>query len=240
MADLAGQMVLVTGGGRGIGRAIARRLARDGATVVVTARNSNELAATCAAIESEGGRTWWFAADISRESEVASLFEAIEESNGQLDVLVNNAGLGLYGPLAEFDAESFDRVMNVNLRGVFLCARRAMRMMMPRKQGAIVNISSVVGIKGYENQSAYGAAKHGVMGLTKALAVEAQPYGIRVSAILPGGVDTAMVRQARPDLDPAELLHPDDVAQAVDYLLSLSDRACVDQIQLRRRGSRPF
>ena len=113
-------------------------------------------------------------------------------------------------------------------------------MMAPAGRGTIVNISSVVGFKGYPNQAAYTATKHAVMGLTKSLAVEAQPQGIRVSAVLPGGVDTDLVRQARPDLDPAILLAPDDVAQAVMYLLSLSDRAAVDQIYLRRWSSKPF
>jgi len=104
----------------------------------------------------------------------------------------------------------------------------------------IINISSVVGFKGYPNQSAYAAAKHGVMGLTKSLAVEALEYGIRVSAILPGGVDTDMVRAARPDLDPSVLLQPEDIAQTAMCLLSLSERAAIDQIYIRRRGSQPF
>ena len=112
--------------------------------------------------------------------------------------------------------------------------------MIPQRDGYIISISSVVGFKGYPNQSAYTAAKHGVMGLTKSLAVELQTHGIRVSAVLPGGVDTDMVRAARPDLDPSVLLQPEDVAQTVMYLLSLSDRAAIDQIYIRRRGSQPF
>jgi 3-oxoacyl-[acyl-carrier protein] reductase len=112
--------------------------------------------------------------------------------------------------------------------------------MEPRRRGYIINISSVVGFKGYVNQAAYAATKHGIMGLTKALALEAQPHGIRVSVVLPGGVDTELVRAARPDLDPKDLLQPDDIAQTVLYLLSLSDRAAVDQIYIRRRNSQPF
>jgi len=113
-------------------------------------------------------------------------------------------------------------------------------MMIPQRSGCIINVSSVVGIKGYPNQAAYTASKHGVMGLTKSLAVEAQPHGIRVSAVLPGGVDTDMVAQARPDLDRSVLLQPDDVADAVMFLLSLSDRAAIDEIYIRRRASQPF
>jgi 3-oxoacyl-[acyl-carrier protein] reductase len=121
-----------------------------------------------------------------------------------------------------------------------LCCREAMRMMVPQASGYIINVSSVVGFKGYPNQSVYTATKHAVMGLTKSLVVEAQADGIRCSAILPGGVDTDMVGDARPDLSRDELLSAEDVAGAVMYLVSLSDRAAVDQIYIRRRGSKPF
>ena len=112
--------------------------------------------------------------------------------------------------------------------------------MRPRRCGFIINVSGVVGFKGYPHQAAYTAAKHGIMGLTKSLAVEAQEHGIRVSAVLPGGVDTELVAQARPDLDRAVLMQPDDIAHTIMYLLSLSDRAHVDQIYIRRRNSAPF
>jgi NAD(P)-dependent dehydrogenase (short-subunit alcohol dehydrogenase family) len=112
--------------------------------------------------------------------------------------------------------------------------------MIPRRRGYIINIGSVVSLKGYPRQAAYTAAKHAVLGLTKSLAVEMQEHDVRVSAILPGAVYTEMARQARPDLDPDILMQPRDVAQSVMYLLSLSDRAHVDQIYIRRRGSSPF
>ena len=168
------------------------------------------------------------------------LFDQLKERFGRLDVLINNAGQGRFGPVEEFSIADFDQVVAVNLRGAFLCCQHATRMMIAQRDGYIINISSVVGFKGYPNQSAYTAAKHGVMGLTKSLAAEVQKYGIRVSAVLPGGVDTDMVRAARPDLDPSVLMQPEDVAQTVMYLLSLSDRAAVDQIYIRRRGSQPF
>jgi len=153
---------------------------------------------------------------------------------------VNNAGIGLFGKVADFAAADLDRVMAVNLRGTFLCCREAMKLMIPQRSGYIINISSVVGIKGYPNQSAYTASKHAVMGLTKSLAVEAQPHGIRVSAVLPGGVDTEMVQASRPDLDRSVLLQPDDIAQTVMFLLSLPERAAIDEIYIRRRASQPF
>ena len=178
--------------------------------------------------------------DVAAEPSVRALFAAVRETGRRLDVLVNNAGIGLYGSVKDFPVADLDRVVAVNLRGTFLCCQEAMKMMVPQRSGYIINISSVVGFKGYPNQAAYTATKHAIMGLTKTLAVEARKDGIRVSVILPGGVDTAMARKARPDLDPSVLLRPGDIARTVLYLLSLSDRAAVDQIYIRRRTSRPF
>jgi 3-oxoacyl-[acyl-carrier protein] reductase len=239
-ADVRNKVALVTGGGRGIGRSICLMLARAGAKVVVASRTISELKKLGAEIKKLGGDVLAVRTDVSREKDVDRLFRLVQKKYGRLDVLVNNAGMGIYGPLADFSTGDYDKVMAVNLRGVFLCCRHAMKMMIPLKSGYIINISSVVGFKGYPGQSAYTAAKHGIMGLTKSLAVEAQEYGIRVSAVLPGGVDTKLVRDARPDLKRAELLLPDDIAQAVEYLLSLSGRAAVDQVYVRRRNSAPF
>jgi 3-oxoacyl-[acyl-carrier protein] reductase len=240
MPDLTESIALVTGAGRGIGRGIALGLARAGAHVILSARSGDQIDAAAAEIEESGGKALAVPADVASESDVDALFETIETSFGRLDVLVNNAGIGLYGPVVDFPVEDFDKVMAVNLRGAYLCCHYAMQMMVPRRSGYIINISSVVGFKGYANQAAYAASKHGVMGLTKSLAVEAQQHGIRVSAILPGAVDTKIAHEARPDLDPAILMQPDDVAGAVMYLLSLSPRAAVDEIYIRRIGAAPF
>jgi len=238
--DLQNKVVLVTGGGRGIGRAIGLMLGRAGARVFLAARTESELETAAAEISREGGTAETMCGDISVEQDIVALFSGIKDAAGRLDVLVNNAGLGIYGPVAEFSAEDLDRVLTVNLRGTFLCCREAMKLMIPAGKGYVINISSVVGFRGYPDQAAYAAAKHGVMGLTKSLATEVQEHGIRVSAVLPGGVDTPMVREARPELQRDELLHPADVAGAVEYLLSLSDRAAVDQIYIRRANSKPF
>lgn len=238
--DLSGQVAIVTGGGRGIGRAIALALGAHGARVACAARTESEIAAVARKIADAGGEALAHPVDLADERGIQELFERVAEECGRLDVLVNNAGIGRFGPVAEFEAADLDAVLAVNLRGTFLCCREAMRRMIPGGSGTIINVSSVVGFKGYPNQAAYTASKHGIMGLTKSLAVEAQAHGIRVSAVLPGGVDTGLVGDARPDLDRAALLRPEDVAQSVLYLLSLSDRAAVDQIYIRRRSSRPF
>ena len=238
--DLHGQVALVTGAGRGIGRAIALALAHQGAHVVAAARTTGQIESVAREITEAGGSATPIVVDVADEQSIAALFRQIAEQQGRLDILVNNAGLGLYGPVADFPAADFDRVMAVNVRGTFLCCQAAMRLMIPKRSGYIVNVSSVVGFKGYPNQAAYTASKHGVMGLTKSLAVEAQEHGIRVSAILPGGTDTEMVAQARPDLDRSILIQPDDIARTILYLLSLSDRAHVDQIYIRRNTGKPF
>jgi len=239
-ADLQGQVALVTGAGRGIGRAIALALAGHGAHVIAAARTAEQIESVAREIIDAGGKATPIPVDVTGEQSVAALFESVRGQLGRLDILINNAGIGLYGPVKDFPVGEFDRVMAVNLRGTFLCCQEAMRLMVPQASGCIVNISSVVGVKGYPNQAAYTASKHGVMGLTKSLAVEAQEHGIRVSAILPGGVDTHMAGQARPDLDRSILIEPDDIARTVIYLLSLSGRAHVDQICIRRLSGTPF
>ena len=205
----------------------------------MAARTRSELDRTSASITSAGGLASVRATNVGDESQVERLFSQADEL-GPLGILVNNAGIGLFGAAADFSTQDFDQVVQVNLRGTFLCSRAALQRMIPARRGTILNVASVVGFKGYPNQAAYTASKHGVLGLTKSIAAEAQPHNIRVSAILPGGVDTQMVAQARPDLDPSELMKPEDIANTALYLLSLSDQAAVDQIYIRRRDSPPF
>jgi 3-oxoacyl-[acyl-carrier protein] reductase len=237
---LKGQVVLVTGASRGIGRRISIALAGRGMRVILTARNEELLHKLEKEIKSSGGTAEAIRADISEEKDLMHLFRLIPKRYGKLDILINNAAIGTFGKLADFSIKDFDRIIKVNLRGLFLCCQKALKLMIPEKSGYIINISSMQGIKGYAGQSAYAASKHGVMGLTKSLASEVQEHGIRVSAILPGGVDTELIRKARPDLDASVLIKTDDIAKAVLFLLSLSDRAMVDQIVIRRMVASPF
>lgn len=237
---LAGQVALVTGAGRGIGRAISLALAAMGTQIVVAARTETELEEVAQEIRQAGGSAAIWPVDLSSETAIISLFDFIRQKFGRLDVLINNAGIGLFGPVVEFSGAELDRLYTVNVRGTFLCCQQAMKLMAPQGSGYIINIGSVVGFKGYVHQAGYAISKHGIMGLTKTLAVEAQPYNIRVSVISPGGVDTAMIGEARPDLDRSVLLQPEDIAQTVLFLLSLPDRAAIDEIYIRRRASTPF
>jgi 3-oxoacyl-[acyl-carrier protein] reductase len=238
--DLNHQVALVTGAGRGIGRAISLALGAAGARVVAAARTLEEIEGVTEAITAAGGQATTQPVNLNSEDDIVSLFSYIRDHWGRLDILINNAGVGRFGSIVDFPIADFDRLVNINLRGTFLCCQQALQLMIPQHNGYIINISSVVGFKGYVNQAAYTATKHAVMGLTKTLAREAQEYGIRVSVISPGGVDTSLASAARPDLDRANLLQPDDIAQTVLFLLSLPERAAIDEIYIRRRTSQPF
>ncbi|MBN2323742.1 MAG: SDR family oxidoreductase [Spirochaetes bacterium] len=240
MPELKGKIALVTGASRGIGKSISVALAQSGAHVILTSRNMDRLKQVEGEIRSKKGSASCMAADMSEEKQIETLFDGIRKSFDTLDILVNNAGLGIWAKLVDFRTEDLDRILTVNLRGPYLCCKQAMRIMVPANKGHIINITSVQGIRGYESQSAYAASKHGVMGFSKSLAVEAQEHNIRVSVVLPAAVDTEMIREARPDLDPAVLIRPEDIAKSVLFLLSLSDTAMVDQIYVRRMSGRPF
>lgn len=238
--NLNGKVAVVTGAGRGIGRAIALALGENGATVIAAARTESQISKVSEEINKTGGNSTAFCCDIADESQIIKLFSFVMEKYKQIDILVNNAAIGRFGPFKNFSTNELDELLTVNIRGTFICCREAMQRMIPRKSGTIINLSSVVGFKGYENQSAYTASKHAVVGITKSLAVEAQQYNIRASVIHPGGVDTQLVDDARPDLDRSELMQPEDVAHTIMFLLSLSERCAVDEIYIRRRGSSPF
>ncbi|UCF98029.1 MAG: SDR family oxidoreductase [Spirochaetaceae bacterium] len=238
--DLRGQTALVTGAGRGIGRAISASLAAAGARVYLAARTAEQLQSVAEQISRSGGNSVPIPTDLASEEQIQALFGKIHSQEAGLDILINNAGVGIYGPAVDFTSTDFDTVMRVNAKAAFLCCQQALKLMIPKKRGYIINISSVLGFKGYANQAAYTASKHALVGLTKSLAAEVQEQGIRVSVILPGGVNTRMIADARPDLDPEILLQPEDIAHTVMFLLSLSDLAAVDQIYIRRRSSKPF
>jgi 3-oxoacyl-[acyl-carrier protein] reductase len=237
---LQGKVAIVTGAGRGIGRSIALSLARNGARVSLAARTESELKAVQAEVEAFGGQAASFPTDVSRESEVIALVRNTVESFDRLDILINNAGIGVFGPLVETTTEQWERVMAINARGPFLLCREAIPYLKQQDQAFIINITSVVGVKGYTNQAAYSASKHAVMGMTKALAKEVQSDGIRVHAICPGGVDTQLGGQARPDLERSVLIQPEEIADIVLFLVTRQGNAVMDEIHVRRATSTPW
>ena len=237
---LTGKVAIVSGAGRGIGRGIALTLATGGARVSLAARTESELLAVQAEIEALGGQAARLLTDVGREADVVSLVADTMERFGRVDILINNAGIGIYGPLAETQVADWDRMMAVNARGPFLLCREAIPRLRRQELSHIVNISSVLGVKGYVSQSGYTASKHAVMGMSKALAKEVHEEGIRVHAICPGGVDTQMISQARPDLDHSVLIHPQEIADIVLFLVTRRGNAVIDVVYVRRAASTPW
>lgn len=238
--DIKNKTALVTGASRGIGKSISVALAESGARVILSARDTRRLETVRKEINDKGGNAVAIPADLSEEADIVSLFDEIKKQYERLDIAVHNAGVGYFEDLADFPMDKFDEIFRVNMRGTFLCCKHAMKLMIPARAGYIINVSSMQGIKGYPKQSAYAATKHGIMGMTKSLSAEAQKHNIRVSVILPGAVDTELITDARPELDRSLLIHPEDISKAVLFLLSLSGRAMVDMLVIRRSTASPF
>ncbi len=225
--DLSQRVALVTGGGRGIGQAIATTLAAAGASVVVN-YHTNQTAAeeTTAAIEAANGKAYAVQADVGQADDVERLFATTLETYGQLDILVNNAGIARDTLLLRMKEADFDTVLQTNLRGVYLCTRAALRTMTRQRSGRIINISSVVGLIGNAGQANYAAAKAGILGFTRATAREIASRNVTVNAIAPGFIETEMTsdlsnEQAILNTIPlGRLGQPYDVANLVCFLAS--------------------
>ncbi|HLH63515.1 MAG TPA: SDR family oxidoreductase [Ktedonobacteraceae bacterium] len=217
--SIKGRIAIITGAGRGIGRATALRFAREGAQVVLFSRTASSLDEVAAEISRARQPVLAIAGDVAREEDVHHLFEQVMSIYGRVDILVNCAGRVAVRPFVEMDVATWDSVLAVNLRGTFLCCREAFRIMADQHSGVIINLSSLSGVKGVEKfpgLSAYNVSKAGVASLTEILAVEGRPYDIRVCAVSPGAVDTTMLRQAAPHLKAG--MTPDDMAEILLFL----------------------
>lgn len=189
---LAGRVAVVTGGGRGIGAEVARRLARAGAAVAVAARSEGEIEAVAAELRGAGERALAVPCDVTDEEAVADLARRVDAELGPVDLLVNNSGIATSAPLARITLEEWNRILAVNATGTFLCTRAFLPGMMERGGGRVVNVASIAGVTGARYIAAYAASKHAVVGLTRAAAAEAASRGVTVNAVCPGYVDTAM------------------------------------------------
>jgi NAD(P)-dependent dehydrogenase (short-subunit alcohol dehydrogenase family) len=235
--ELGGKVALVTGGGSGIGRAASLILAREGATVAVADRDLATAEETASMIRVQGGVALGFAADVTDEAMVAALIADIETGLGGLDIAFNNAGIGSAGAgcsgrsTEAIPAQAWDRMLAVNLTGLWHCMAHELRAMAPRGGGAIVNNASIAALGGVPQAAAYAASKHGVLGLTRAAALEHAATGIRINAVCPGQIDTPLmagVLAANPAVVTAgipagRLGRPEEVGELVAWLLS--DRA---------------
>ena len=237
---LKNKVALVTGASRGVGKSIAISLAGAGARVVLAARDIEALAQVSDAVKEAGGDSLLIPSEITNEGSIKNLVEGVQGECGALDILVNNAGVTFAGSLAETATEDWDHCMNVNARGAFILCREALPLLRQAQQGYIINISSVVGIKGYANQIAYTASKHALRGMSIALAEELKGQNIRVHVICPGGIDTEMISRVRPDINKDELIQPEEIADLVLYLVTHKGNAVVDEIRLRRATASPW
>lgn len=238
--DRRNQVALITGAGRGIGRAIAVALARLGMKCALNARTAAELEETASLVCQYGGEAIVIRADLADQEAPDTLIAETVQHFDRLDVLINNAGMLLVKPFADTTMEEYDRMMAVNLRAPFALAKAALPYLSASTAATIINIASAAGKRFYPNQSVYCASKHGLLGLNKVLAAELRSQGIRVHAICPGGVATEMTSNQRPDWMPDDLMAPEDIANTVTYLLHMSARATVDEIAMRRIAADPI
>lgn len=233
---LQGRTALVTGGARGLGKALGHALGAAGANIVVADMRAELAAQTCHELENEGYEAMHCAVDVGRHRQVAYCLEAVRERFGKLDILINNAAVDYTLPIDELSIEQWDDVMATNLRGPFLFAKHAVEEMKPRRSGHIVNIASTAAKRAWPNASAYHASKWALLGFSHALHAELRQYGIRVTAVVAGGMRTPFLLDRFPDIDPATLQPPEMVASAVVQALCMPPGSVVAEISVLPMG----
>ncbi len=230
-----GNIAFVTGGGRGIGRAVAFVLARAGIKVVVCSRTLSDVQEVAGLIKKEGGDALALKCDVANPQEVESALRNAVEAFGPIDLLVNNAGVGTVAPheVGDYEIAEWDRIVNVNLRGTFLCCRAVLPSMRERRSGTIINVVSITGRQSAPLVSPYGASKFGEVGLTQALLAENHKYGIRICMVNPGPTNTTIWDKKLVPLSKDvrdAMMYPEQVADVVLFMASLPDRVRIDEI----------
>lgn len=229
---IAGQVAVITGGGRGIGAGIAHQLAAMGATTVITGRSQSTLDETAEAVRKAGGVCQPLSSDLRDLRSIEALATRVEQDFGRCDILVNNAGvMSAPGPLHQLPPESWEDVMNTNLRGVYYCVRAFAPMMVRAQRGHIINISSLAGRNPLPNGAAYAASKWGLNGLSYSLAEELRPYNIRVSVVCPGSTISELSQHDGKNQQ--KMLRPSDVAHVVGMLVTQAPQSFVSEVLLR-------
>ncbi len=233
---LEGQVALVTGAGRGIGRAIAEALAREGAAVVLAARSRQQLAEAAAAIRSGGGRALAVPTDVTQDAAVEALVELAVAELGRVDILVTAAGVASFGPVAATKPADWDAMLTVNLRAVMVQCRAVLPVMLHQRRGTILNVASVAAQRPIAGAAAYSATKAGVVAWSRVLAEELRAEGVRVGVLLPGAVDTPLWDAIPSGPDRARMLRPEDVARAAVLMVSMPPGASLEELTLLPAG----
>ena len=230
---LEGKRAVVTGGSTGIGLSTARRLARAGCRVAICARSPEPLEEAGEAIRAAGAEALTIRADVSLEEDVDEMYAMVADTWGGADLLVNNAGIGVFGNILDLDVEDYDSVFAVNVRGLFLCTRAFAPDMVERNDGVIVNVASLAGKNTFAGGSVYSASKHAVMGMSKSMMLDLRPHGVRVLTVCPGTVYTPFFDGIDHDPDESKALRPDDVAEMIEHAVRMSDRGTVSEFEIR-------
>jgi 3-oxoacyl-[acyl-carrier protein] reductase len=228
---LDGKIALITGGSKGIGLAIARSLGRLGAKLSLCARHADKLETAATELQNEGAKVMVTAADVTRASDIGKLVQKTEQSFGAIDVLVNNAGIGYFGPFQGAAEAEWDAVLDTNLKSVFLLSKAVAPGMIERRAGHIINIASLAGKNAFAGGGIYCASKWGLLGLTECMAEDLRQYGIRVSAICPGSVATDFSPHAGKDV--RKMLQAEDIAHAVEAIVTQAPQSFISEILLR-------
>ncbi len=231
-ANLSGQVAVITGANSGIGRATARALSQAGAHVVLAARTRSTLEAVAHECSHSGAHALAMPTDVCNEPDIEALMARTAERFGRLDILVTSAGEATFGPIMESRTEDWDLLMNVNLRGTYLCCRHALTHMLARKSGHILNVLSIASQMILPGSSAYTASKFGALGLTKVIAAEVRSQGVKVTAVIPGAVNTPLWDKSGGDLDRAKMLSADDVANAMLNVITQPASIHTDELVL--------
>ncbi len=228
--SLNNKTAIVTGASRGIGKAIALSLAKAGVKVVLAARHQDDLQTAEKEIHKNGGQCLVVQADVADESHVERVIKKSTDAFGTVDILVNNAGYGIFSKVADTSVKDFDGMMNVNLRGVFLCCRGVLPTMIRQQSGAIINIASLAGKNSFVGGATYSATKWGILGFSRSLMLEVRDFNIRVVAICPGSVNTSFSDHSK---DSDKIIQPQDVADTVLFALTMPARSNVSEIDIR-------
>ena len=234
--EIAGKIALVTGAGRGIGRAVALSLARSGCRVILTSRTVTQLEEVEKEIHRNGGNATNVAADLTDDAAIEHLVRECGRTFGAVDILVNNAGWGRHAPVIKAKIEDWDRTLRLNLRAPMILAQKLLPAMIEKREGAVINIGSVSGKSGEANGATYSASKFGLIGFTQSLYEEVREEGIKVAIILPGFVDTPMIPPVK-HLDRSKMIQAQDIAATVQFVLASPAASCPVEITVRPQKS---